>query len=442
MITQTYKLDMVPGGMPQIIHVSQYDAGTRDLAFELHSGAMPWTVPTGATVTIDGTKPDRKAFSVTAAASGATVTATVTQQMTAAAGRAECQLTVTSGSNVLGSANFILDVERAAMAEDADMSATDISSVETAKTQAIDAMQKAQAAQAAAETAKTAAEAATSGKADKTAPTAVKNVALLDASGNLMDSGKQLTPVGIGADPTGTGLWSFTDIPSGSDLNDYTACGYYKVSTLSTVPTLSNCPVSASFTMQVSNANGRTDSGTITGTTWKYRIQRVTDYKTTEYVRLIYTDGSGTLTFSSWKKMLTDDSALSDLGISTGSWTPSVAGMSSYAYQDGRYFKIGNVVIVSFAFGGEMAGSTTARVTVSGCPFTPTGDVYGGGDLSGYYSAENIPFTGWNLKADGILYAKGQDTGLAGEKWASDAIYQKTSGGCYGGGTIMFKTGS
>lgn len=407
MITQTYKLDMVPGGMPPIIHVSQYDAGSRDLAFELYSGAMPWKVPSGATVTIDGTKPDRKAFSVTATASGATVTATVTQQMTAAAGRAECQLTVTSGSNVLGSANFILDVERAAVAENADMSATDISSVETAKTQAIDAMQKAQAAQAAAETAKTAAEAATSQKADKS-----------------------------------MGLWDFTDIPANSDLNDYTACGYYKVSTLSTVPTLSNCPVSTSFTMQVSNANGRTDSGTITGTTWKYRIQRVTDYKTTEYVRLIYTDGSGTLTFSSWKKMLTDVSALSDLGISTGSWTPTVTGMSSYAYQTGKYFKIGDTVIVSFAFGGEMAGSTTARVTVSGCPFAPTGDTYGGGDLSGYYSAENVPFTGWNLKADGILYAKGQDTGLAGEKWASDAIYQKTSGGCYGGGTIMFKTGS
>ena len=146
MITQTCKINMVPGGMPPIIHVSQYDAGSRDLTFELYSGATPWKAPSGATVTIDGTKPDGKAFSVAAAASGSTVTATLTQQMTAAAGRAECQLTVTKGENVLGSANFILDVERAALPEDADMSETDISSIETARTQTIAAMETAQAA--------------------------------------------------------------------------------------------------------------------------------------------------------------------------------------------------------------------------------------------------------------------------------------------------------
>ena len=38
-----------------------------------------------------------------------------------------------------------------------------------------------------------------SGKADKKPPTAANNVALLDSTGNLADSGKQLTPAGIGA---------------------------------------------------------------------------------------------------------------------------------------------------------------------------------------------------------------------------------------------------
>ena len=311
MITQAYKLDMVPGGRPTIVHVSQYDAGSRDLTFELYSGGMPWAVPEGATVTIDGTKADRKAFSYTAAASGSTVAVTVTQQMTAARGLAECQLTVTQGSSVLGSANFVLNVERAALPEDADMSQTDIASLEVWKNQSLNAMQAAQAAQgkaetaqakaetaqskaataqgkaeaaqaagetardaaktaqakaeaardaaktaqakaemaqskseaakAAAETARDAAatsaqsaeasaqnasatatasansadqaetaraaavaaqgkaEAATSGKADKKTPSASGNVALLDAGGNLLDSGKQLTPAGIGA---------------------------------------------------------------------------------------------------------------------------------------------------------------------------------------------------------------------------------------------------
>lgn len=319
MINQKYNLDMVPGGsVPTIVHVSQYDAGSRDLTFELYSGGMPWVVPDGATVTIDGTKADNKAFSYVASASGSAVTVTVTQQMTAAKGLAECQLTVAQGADVLGSANFVLDVERAALADDANMSQSEIASVETWKNQALTAKEAAEAAQgkaeaaqakaetaqgkaeaaqgkaevaqgkaeaaqsageaardaaktaqakaeaardaaktaqakaetaqsksesakAAAETARDAAatsaqsaeasaqnasasatasansadqaeaareaavvaqgkaEAATSGKADKKTPSAAKNVALLDAGGNLLDSGKQLTPAGIGA---------------------------------------------------------------------------------------------------------------------------------------------------------------------------------------------------------------------------------------------------
>lgn len=128
MINQKYNLDMIPGGsVPTIVHVSQYDAGSRHLTFELYSGGMLWDVPEGATVTIDGTKADHKAFSYIASASGSTVTVTVTQQMTAVKGLAECQLTVTKGDYVLGSANFVLDVESSAMPADPDLSQTEIS---------------------------------------------------------------------------------------------------------------------------------------------------------------------------------------------------------------------------------------------------------------------------------------------------------------------------
>lgn len=134
MINQKYNLDMIPGGsVPTIVHVSQYDAGSRHLTFELYSGGMLWDVPEGATVTIDGTKADHKAFSYIASASGSTVTVTVTQQMTAAKGLAECQLTVTKGDYVLGSANFVLDVESSAMPADPDLSQTEISSFQQLK---------------------------------------------------------------------------------------------------------------------------------------------------------------------------------------------------------------------------------------------------------------------------------------------------------------------
>lgn len=134
MINQKYNLDMIPGGsVPTIVHVSQYDAGSRHLTFKLYSGGMLWDVPEGATVTIDGTKADHKAFSYIASASGSTVTVTVTQQMTAAKGLAECQLTVTKGDYVLGSANFVLDVESSAMPADPDLSQTEISSFQQLK---------------------------------------------------------------------------------------------------------------------------------------------------------------------------------------------------------------------------------------------------------------------------------------------------------------------
>ena len=170
MIQQEYRVNMVPEGRPTVIHVRQYDGGSRTLSFQLYGGGLPWEVPEGATVTIDGTKADGKGFSYIATASGSTVTVTVEKQMTAAAGRAACQLTVTKGEKVLGSASLILDVEGAALPEDADMPKTDIASLETWKNQALNASAAAEAAQGKAETAQGKAETAeTNAKSSATA---------------------------------------------------------------------------------------------------------------------------------------------------------------------------------------------------------------------------------------------------------------------------------
>lgn len=263
-------------------------------------------------------------------------------------------------------------------------------------------------------------------------------------------TGDTITAEKLNSLESGIGLCNLTNIPSNADLNDYTACGYYRVSDNSAVSTLSNCPVSKSFTMEVSNAVGKTDSDAIAGTTWRYRIQRVTDYETREYVRLAYTNGSGTVTFSTWKKMLTNDdwTALkaeitpASLGISSGSWTPTVSGMATYSNRTGRYIKIGDVVIVSFAFWGTMAGSNTEKLSITNCPFAPAASGYsGGGYLGGYYVTEDATFSGWCANADGNIYAYGQKSGT-GSKWGQADIYQRTSDQCGGGGTLMFKTSS
>lgn len=69
-------------------------------------------------------------------------------------------------------------------------------------------------------------------KADKVTPSATNNVALLSADGNLLDSGKQLTPVAIGAAPSGYGLGSYSRDLSGIDLNTVTQNGWYNITSI------------------------------------------------------------------------------------------------------------------------------------------------------------------------------------------------------------------
>lgn len=133
MITQRYRLDMIPGRIAVRVPVSRYDRDSRNLEFELYSGTDPFPVPAGSTVTCDGTKPDRKGFTVPATYSGNVVTVVVREQMAAVAGDTKCQITINNDGAVLGSANFVLMVEREPFGENTVLSATEISAVIDAK---------------------------------------------------------------------------------------------------------------------------------------------------------------------------------------------------------------------------------------------------------------------------------------------------------------------
>ncbi len=132
MITQSYCLDMIPGGMPVRVPVSQYDAGSRSLVFELHAGDQAFSIPAGAQVTCDGTKPDGLGFSCPAVYSGAMVTVPLREQMTQVSGKVSCQLTVRQKGAVLGSANFLLLVEGAALGSGTGLSDSDYTVLEEA----------------------------------------------------------------------------------------------------------------------------------------------------------------------------------------------------------------------------------------------------------------------------------------------------------------------
>lgn len=119
MITYSNKLDMTPGGFPCVINLNQYDDDV-ELQFLLHTRTGLFTLQTGTTAMIRGTKRDGNAYSADATinVSSSTVTVAVTKQMTAAAGKNVFELVLLKGTKVLSTANFILQVEHAAM--DAD----------------------------------------------------------------------------------------------------------------------------------------------------------------------------------------------------------------------------------------------------------------------------------------------------------------------------------
>lgn len=133
MYTQAINLDVIPAGVRPVIHVSQFDNQVQALRFTLYKDNQPFTIPSVAAVLINGYKPDNTAFSYAATAtSGQTATFSVTQQMTAVPGDVECELRVRTASEIIGTLNFILRVEKAPLTDDSVLSETEIPLIEQA----------------------------------------------------------------------------------------------------------------------------------------------------------------------------------------------------------------------------------------------------------------------------------------------------------------------
>ena len=120
-----------------MVNVSQYDQGSRALTFNFFKDNVAFTPPAGYAANITGTKPDGTGFMYAMTVSGSSATVEVTQQMCAVAGECPCEVRLIDGnSNVLGTANFTLAVERAAMDDDTVISESDIPYFEDLATQA------------------------------------------------------------------------------------------------------------------------------------------------------------------------------------------------------------------------------------------------------------------------------------------------------------------
>lgn len=218
MLTLTLPLSLSPNTPPLRIPVAQNDSQSRTLIFRLTAPSGAPNLPDGAIVTMDGTKPDGKSFSHTGTLANDRATVTLTRQMCAVAGEVPCQLTITHGDEILGSARFFLMVQEAAIPTDPDLSASELTAFQELRNQAPGWVSAAsESAAAAANSASAAASVVEThdqnlsahatllaGKANICPAAAPGNLAGLGTSGQLMDLGFRVnvgtwTPVVSGA---------------------------------------------------------------------------------------------------------------------------------------------------------------------------------------------------------------------------------------------------
>lgn len=177
MTSQTFNLDLIPQGVPPIVHVSQYDKGqTWDM--HLYENGIVFPVPANTSAAIQGTKPDSTGFQFPAVitAGDNVVTFTLEQQMTVFSGDIDCELVLVNGDDQVATINFILSVEPATLDDDTVISETQLPLIEQAAELGAVINNYATQIHADAETASTAATtataAATSASADATTATA------------------------------------------------------------------------------------------------------------------------------------------------------------------------------------------------------------------------------------------------------------------------------
>lgn len=124
---EAINLDLLPGAMPPIVHVSQGDVG-RQFKIAIYDDTGAAYSLTGKTLSIVGHKGDGHVFQYaipSSAISGNVVTITTEEQMTPAAGKALCEIRIEQNGTKLGTANFVMDVEQGP----ADMGSLSISAL-------------------------------------------------------------------------------------------------------------------------------------------------------------------------------------------------------------------------------------------------------------------------------------------------------------------------
>lgn len=182
MTSQTFNLDLIPQGVPPIVHVSQYDKGQ---TWEIHlfENGVVFPIPANTSAAVQGTKQDNTGFQYagTITAGSNVVEFTLEQQMTVFSGEMDCELVLANGDNQVATINFILDVEPTTLDDDTIISETELPLIEQAAELGAVINNYATQIHADAETASTAASTATSAASSASADAATATAAADDA---------------------------------------------------------------------------------------------------------------------------------------------------------------------------------------------------------------------------------------------------------------------
>lgn len=114
LVTQHRVINLKPGvSAPLVVHCSYGDTG-KTIEFTVINGDSEYSIPSGASVAVKGIRQDGGAWGpYVCTVSGSTVSFDLTSAMTSVAGGGIAEVSITSGSQVIGTANFCLLVEEA-----------------------------------------------------------------------------------------------------------------------------------------------------------------------------------------------------------------------------------------------------------------------------------------------------------------------------------------
>lgn len=127
---ETFNLNIIPGKTCPVCHASQYDIG-RTIRINLFENAAVYTLDGTETVSVSVRKTDGNVVTASVTnTSDSFVEIVTTEQMTACHGANLCELKIEKGADVIGTMNFILEVEQDPL-EGGVQSASEIDNLET-----------------------------------------------------------------------------------------------------------------------------------------------------------------------------------------------------------------------------------------------------------------------------------------------------------------------